>query len=146
MEGLNDFLNAMGQRASLLSNVYYVLGGAASSTLALQKRRIFADGLRPDGTEIGVYSPEYLERREKEFNRQGTRVILTATAQMRNDYTVVVGLDFVGIGFQNPFNAEKAEKNEKRYKSAIFSLSEGEKRTLLELTQKRVKDVLLGTA
>jgi len=144
MESLSGFLNAMAGRASRLSDAYYVLGGAASSTLALQKRRIFADGLRPDGTEIGTYSPEYLQRRKKEFNRTGTRVILTATAQMRNDYTVLYGAGFVGLGFQNPFNAQKAKKNETRYRAELFSLSDKERATLLELIEKRVKDVLLG--
>lgn len=141
-ESLADYFNALAGRLESLKDADYVAGGAAQSVLALQLQRIFDDGLAADGTPIGTYSDAYLQRRIVEFKRgDSRRVILTATAQMRNDYQVLRGSGFVGFGFNNPENGRKAYDNEKRFKKRIFALTDAEKNTLLKLVEKRLAEI-----
>ncbi|MDW8332815.1 MAG: hypothetical protein RMM53_01225 [Bacteroidia bacterium] len=147
MKEIADFFDAFGARLEKAKSIDYVLGGAAVTVLALMKRRIFADGLASDNSDIGRYSLEYLQRRIEEFKRGNSpRVILTATAQMRNDLQLIKGVDFLAFGFNNEFNAKKAFDNEKRFKKRIFALSDEEKNTLLKLLRVRVNDIFAGRA
>ena len=142
---LAEFFNSAAARLQKLKDVDYVAGGAAVSVLALQVRRIFDEGLDADGADIGRYSDAYMQERIERYKRgDSRRVILTATAQMRNDYSYIRGSNFVGFGFKNPENAKKADDNEKRYKKSIFALSKKETETLLKLIELRVKDIVNG--
>lgn len=121
------------------------LASAALTALAEQDGRIFGEGKGSDGQSFGDYSPAYLKRRREEFRRSGTRIVLTATGQMKNDYTV--GLSRAAtlklrqlayaLGFQNQANAKKAQWLEERY-GPIFALSNKE----ADVVQKVVESVL----
>lgn len=56
-----------------------------------------------------------------------TKVILSLTRQMENDLSVFPVSGGYGIGYNNQFNYEKSQWNEKTYKKRIWSLTEGEK-------------------
>lgn len=86
------------------------LRAAALSALALQKRRIFVQGLRSDGAPIGKYSKPYLAFRQKISAPGGADVIFVLTDQLRKDYTVGVTAagDGYALGFNNPAMSERA--------------------------------------
>lgn len=86
------------------------LRAAALSVLALQKRRIFVQGLRSDGAPIGKYSKPYLAFRQKISAPGGADVIFVLTDQLRKDYTVGEAAtgDGYALGFNNPAMSQRA--------------------------------------
>lgn len=102
--------------------------------------RIHVQGLAADGKQIGTYSTPYLKIRSgvsgksgkksssKSYNRgTDSKVILSLTRQLENDYAVVGTPRGWGIGFNNPFNANKAKWNNKRYGGrVIYDLTDQE--------------------
>ena len=105
--------------------------------------RIHVKGQAADGKEIGTYSSAYLKIRSgsrrgekkssgkssgKSYNRSADpKVILSLTRQMENDYAVIGTSRGWGIGFNNPFNANKAKWNNKRYGGrVIYDLTDSE--------------------
>lgn len=114
---------------------------AVNSVLAAQKKRIFQDGKASNESKIGTYSTTPISISKKSQAKQtgktyfkgGYRqyksilgkgssfVNLRNTDQMQMDLsTQVVGNNEFSIGFNNEFNADKAEWNEEKYKKKIF--------------------------
>ena len=118
------------------------MASAAFTVLAEQDSRIFADGIGANSQSLGTYSADYQKRRAKEFRRSGSKVVLTATAQMKNDYTV--GIDrpamlkqgnlVYALGFQNQANADKAGWLEERY-GPIFEMTTEEASTAVRVIE-----------
>lgn len=138
-------------RLQSMKNADYVFGGAALTLLALMKKRIFDEGKAADGSDIGTYSAAYLEIRQRPPNKGGLgrggdpKVIFTATAQMRNDFSYIVGTPTsVGLGFKNKFNYDKARKNEKQFKKDVFSMTASEREITDKIINTRIKDILAG--
>lgn len=70
------------------------------------------------------------------YNRSGdTKVILSLTRQMENDYAVVAGEIGWGIGFNNSFNYDKATWNDNRYGKTVYDLTEDELDAAVKLTE-----------
>lgn len=73
------------------------------------------------------------------YNRSAdTKVILSLTRQMENDYAVMPGEVGWGIGFNNSHNADKARWNDKRYGHTVYQLTEEE----LEYAVKRTEELI----
>lgn len=73
------------------------------------------------------------------YNRTGdTKVILSLTRQMENDYAVVGIENGWGIGFTNEHNADKARWNDERYGKKVFTPTEEE----LDFAIKRTKEIV----
>lgn len=118
-----------------------VYGPMATTVLAVQKRRIFQDGLNSQGQAIGTYSPSYIRQRVRSGFTASSRVILTKTDQMRGDYTAGPTAGGYALGFQNPTNAEKARRNEERY-GRVFALTDSEIKTSIQLINLRLNEYL----
>lgn len=97
---------------------------ALSTTLAVQKQRIFAQGLKTNGSQIGQYSKKYGEYK-RTLGRNPGYVNLRLTDAMMNDFQIIGSNMEYGFGFRNDFNAQKAGWAEDRY-GEIFELSESE--------------------
>ena len=118
------------------------MGSAAFTVLAEQDGRIFGEGVGSNNQSFGTYSAEYQKRRAKEFRRIGSKVVLTATAQMKNDYTVGIdkpatlklGQLVYALGFQNQANADKAGWLEERY-GPIFEMTTEETNTAVRVIE-----------
>jgi hypothetical protein len=111
----SDFAQAA-QRLAEFENPNQFASAALFTLLAKMKRRIFEEGLNSENQQIGTYSQGYVEYRQEAYNwSDSSRVILELTGQMREDFVVGEGPEGFGLGWQNPFNAEKAAKNESRY-------------------------------
>ena len=73
-------------------------------------RRIHNDGKKADGSPIGTYSNSYLEWRRNNGYPSSPAVKLFLTGQMQQDYKVVpLSKTEYGLGYDNKFNADKAD-------------------------------------
>lgn len=135
---------------------------AVNSVLAQQKKRIFQQGKDSNGSKIGSYSTTPISISKKNQARQtgktyfkggyrqyksligkgsGT-VNLRNTDQMMMDLgTTVVARGKYGIGFSNPFNADKAEWNEERYEKEIFNTTTQEDNTFVRVYEFEIKKI-----
>lgn len=126
---------------------------ALTTTLAIQKLRIFQSGQDSKGSQIGTYGtkPISISKKNQARNTGKTyfpggyaeyhgaigkgsdKVVLRNTDQMMNDYGLVQnGQDF-GFGFQNGFNAEKSGWMTDKYQKEIFAVSDKELNTMIDV-------------
>ncbi len=115
----------------LLLNKEYLLRPLAIETIPLMKERIHIEGRAVDGP-IGIYSEGYLKLRERRGRGKNTKIIVSLTRQLENDWAVIGTTNGYGIGFNNPFNKDKAGWVEETYKKIIFNLSPSEKQYITE--------------
>lgn len=94
---------------------------AAAAVLPVMRNRIFVEGKRADGSQIGVYKNSYLRTREKNKRGSDTKVILSLTRQLENDLSVINESNGAAIGFKNPEKAEIAVHLEEKYQAHIFT-------------------------
>ena len=107
---------------------------ALSSGRALMDGRIFVDGLDSNNSKIGTYKTksyrEYKERR----GRQSAFVDLRLEGDLKNSLQVIpISSVETGIGFLNSFEALKANVNEERYGKDIFSFTNQELNSVLNV-------------
>jgi hypothetical protein len=114
----------------------------ATSMLAVTADRIFSQGNDAANSQIGDYSLGYLKTRVKNNYPSSRKVILQATRQMANDFSVISSGRVLGLGFKNKANAEKSEWVEATYKKDIFRHTNGEKDTLGKLVDSEIKRIL----
>lgn len=119
---------------------------ALTTTLAIQKPRIFQSGEDSKGSQIGTYGtkPISISKKNQARNTGKTyfpggyaeyhgaigkgsdKVNLRNTDQMMQDYGLIQnGQDF-GFGFQNNINAEKSGWLQDKYNKEIFAVSDKE--------------------
>jgi len=127
---------------------------AVNSVLAQQKKRIFQQGKDSSGGKIGTYSTNPISiskknqarntgktyfkggyRQYKSLTGKGSNTVnLRNTDQMMMDLgTTVVAKGQYGIGFNNHFNADKAEWNEEKYDKDIFTTTTSEDNTFMRV-------------
>ena len=90
----------------------------------LMTKRIHERGENASGSPIGTYSNSYLKYRGKGDSKnnvapRGTdsKVIVSLTRELENDWSVIATPKGYGIGFKNSFNLEKARWVEGGYES-----------------------------
>jgi phage gpG-like protein len=131
------------RRFELLKDKDYLLRPLAIETIPNIKQRVHIEGKGTDGTAIGTYSSGYLKLRQKKFKRSSdSRIIVSLTRQLENDYAVVGTTTGYGIGFNNPFNAQKAVYVEQIKRKIIFNLSADEKKYIEERVQQLVNGAI----
>lgn len=117
----------------------YLLRPLCFDLVDLMKLRIHVDGEDALDEPIGTYSKSYLKVREKKYQRSGdTKVIVSLTRQLENDWAVIPLENGYGIGFKNPFNVQKARWVEIAKLKEIFSLSPSE----LEYAEKKIAELV----
>lgn len=92
---------------NLLKDREYLLRPVATELIPMITERIHKEGKASDGSQIGTYSNSYLREREKNNRGKDTKVIISLTRQLENDWSVVATQRGYGIGFLNSFNAQK---------------------------------------
>ena len=124
---VNIPITAKLQKIASQQSVDTLVRTIAQSMLGETRDRIFESGLNAKASPIGTYSPEYIRFRARKYNRgTSSKVILSLTGQMENDWSVIpLGNSSYGLGFKNSFNADKAEWNEDRY-GKVFALTPDE--------------------
>lgn len=116
----------------------------ATTMLAVTADRIFTQGKDASGNDIGTYSPGYIKQRRKNNYPSSSKVILQATRQMANDWSVIGTDNGVGLGFKNAENANKSEYVEDTYNKDIFKHTKDELTLLDKVKDKEVKKILNG--
>ncbi len=135
---IDKVLNNLAQKIEKLKEKDYLLRPVAQETIANMKQRIHKDGLASDGAAIGNYSSSYLNYRKKNSRGGDTKIIVSLTRQLENDWSVLATEKGYGIGFNNSLNTQKARWVEQGQAKKIFNLTTKEKEyvqeRLIELT------------
>lgn len=102
------------------------LRAATFALWATMRQRIFFEGMKANGTPIGVYTPDYLVYRQKYYNRTSDpKKILVLTDSLRLNFIFEpLNKDTYGIGINGQDNIDKAEWNDPD--KEIFKPSENE--------------------
>ena len=129
---------------NLLTKTNLLERSIATSMLAVTADRIFDKGKDASNIQIGTYSKGYLKQRRKDGYPSSTKVILQATRQMVNDWSVIQSGKQLGLGFKNSANADKSEWVEATYKKDIFKHTENEKTLINKIVDKEVKKIING--
>ena len=76
----------------------------ATNMLAVTADRIFTQGKDASNNDIGTYSIGYMKQRARMNYPPSNKVILQATRQMTNDWSVISAGNVLGLGFKNSAN------------------------------------------
>lgn len=86
-------------------------------------------------TRSGAARPQYQRSAD-------TKVVISLTRQLENDWSVIATQKGYGIGFLNDFNLQKARWTEGTYNKKIFSLSPSETKYAIDLIQDLTRKAL----
>lgn len=133
------------QKLKKLKDKEYLLRPVCFDLIELMKMRIHEKGLDADNGQIGTYSNAYLRYRQKKHQRSSdTKVIVSLTRQLENDWSVIATQQGYGIGFKNKFNLQKARWVEEIKDKDIFSLTADENRYATDLINQLVNQALFN--
>ena len=116
----------------------------ANSMIVVTADRIFDKGKDADDESIGSYSKGYLRTRVKNNYPSSKKVILQATRQMVNDFSIIHNGKTVGIGFKNSANSDKSEWVENTYDKDIFKHTNNELKLVNKLFQEETHRIING--
>ena len=120
---IDKVMQKIASKFDLLKDREYFLRPLAIETIPNMKERIHRDGKATDGGAIGTYSSGYMRERERNNRSKDTKIIVSLTRQLENDWAVIGTSRGYGIGFNNVFNAQKSRWVEEIKKRIIFNLS-----------------------
>lgn len=115
------------KKLEIIRNPKPLLRVVAADVLVMMTARIHEEGKAADGSQIGTYNNRYLQLRNKKFRRsKDTKIIVSLTRQLENDWSVLATPKGWGIGFKNLLNAQKLQWVEEQKKKRIGALTEEE--------------------
>jgi hypothetical protein len=135
-------LTSLGQSIEEILNPNYLLRPVATEVLPMMTERIHQEGKDSSGNEIGTYSNGYLKQREKAGRGESKKVIVSLTRQLENNWSVIETPNGYGIGFTNPFNADKLRWVEEQKGKVISNLTTKEIDYAFERINELVADAL----
>lgn len=140
---LPEVTERLRQKLSRLKDKEYLLRPVCVDLVDLMTKRIHMDGTAADGTPIGTYSKGYLKYRQKPpYNRTAdTKVVVSLTRQLENDWAVIATKGGYGIGFKNRFNLQKGRWVE-AIKKPFLSLTVQETQYAQQRFQQLVNEAL----
>lgn len=127
-----------------LKDKEYLLRPLAIETIPNMKERIHERGVASDGGQIGTYGTGYLKYRERKGRGKDTKVIVSLTRQLENDWAVIGTQRGYAIGFNNVFNFEKSQWVEQNQDKIIFNLATPEKEYIKERVDELVNNAING--
>lgn len=139
-----DGLAADGNQIGTYSNSYLSL-----RTGQFKTNKTFSKGKNKGETKpTGVFTKGKNKGKPRpNYNRTSdTKVILSLTRQMENDFVVVATDNGYGLGYNNEENFKKVGYNETRYNKKIFSLTADEEKVVETTAQEFVNNKINGTA
>lgn len=126
-----------------LGDKEYIPRTLSFDLIDLMTKRIHIDGMSADGTTIGTYNKDYLSLRQRKFSRSNdSKIVVSLTRQLENDWNVIATDQGYGIGFLNSHNFEKARWVEATKGKKIFSLSAPEQQYVNDTVTQLVQDAL----
>lgn len=140
---ITEALGLIHDQLKKLTDPNYLLRPVAQEQIRLMHNRIHERGLASDGNQIGIYSTGYMRTREENNRSKDTKVIISLTRQLENDYAVIATERGYGIGFNNKHNFDKANWVQLTYRKRIFDMTNSELNEAIafinELTEQAVK-------
>lgn len=131
------------RKLNLLSDREYLIRPVCFDVIDLMTKRIHIDGKAADDSPIGTYKKGYLKLRQEKFSRSSdSKIIVSLTRQLENDWSVIATVIGYGIWFLNAFNLQKARWVEENKGKKIFQLSESEKAHAIGKIQELVRTAL----
>lgn len=131
------------EKIKKLGDKEYIPRTLSFDLIDLMTKRIHIDGTAADGSQIGTYNKDYLSLRRRKYNRSAdSKIIVSLTRQLENDWNVIATDDGYGIGFLNSHNFDKARWVEQNKGKKIFSLSATEQQYVNDTVDQLVKDAL----
>ena len=141
----NQFKDHLKFKLDGLKNPETVLRAVATDMLPIVRHRVHVEGKGADNSVIGIYSTNYLKLRERKYNRTpDSKVIISLTRQMENDFSVINTGNGYGLGYKNSDNFEKAFFVEATYNKKIFALTKDEEQQAIKVAQESVKRLFNG--
>lgn len=135
---LVENLNKLKDKEVLLRKV-------SSDVIDLMTKRIHNDGKAADNSPIGDYSNRYLRYRQKKHKRSSdTKIIVSLTRKLENDWAVIATEKGYGIGFLNSLSVQKARWVEDQKGKKIFSLSPEENTYVASYLQDHIPNIING--
>jgi hypothetical protein len=131
------------QQLEQLKNKEYLLRPVAIEVIPLMTERIHQKGEASDDSQIGSYSSGYLKLRQKKYNRDSSsKVIVSLTRKLEQDWAVIATQNGYGIGFLNPLSLQKLRWVEGRKGKIIANLSKSEQQYAVDRINELVADAL----
>lgn len=131
------------KQIELLKNKEYLLRPVAIEVIPLMTERIHQKGGATDGGQIGSYNSGYLRLRQSKYKRDAsTKVIVSLTRKLEQDWAVIATTNGYGIGFLNPFSLQKARWVEEIKDKTIFNLTKSEQQYTVERINELISDAL----
>lgn len=99
------------KRIKILNDPRPLLRPVAVDVLSMMTERIHEEGRAADGSQIGTYNNRYLKLRQKKpYNRTSdSRIVVSLTRRLENDWGVIATEKGWGIGFLNRQKGTKKE-------------------------------------
>lgn len=146
---INVVAGKIKKQIELLKNKEYLLRPVAIEVIPLMTERIHQKGEASNNSQIGTYSSGYLKLRERGSKKQqipvrgaDTKVIVSLTRKLEQDWSVIATQNGYGIGFLNPLSLQKARWVEEKKGKKIFSLSQSEQQYAVDRINELVADAL----
>lgn len=134
-----DGLAADGGQIGTYSNSYMALRTGNYKNAGKSDAGFFTKG----GKATSDVKTRKLNSARPSYNRSNdTKIIVSLTRQLENDWNVIATDDGYGIGFLNPHNFDKARWVEANKSKKIFSLSGPELQYVNDTVTQLVKDAL----
>jgi hypothetical protein len=131
------------QQLEQLKNKEYLLRPVAIEVIPLMTERIHQKGEASDDSQIGTYSSGYLKLRQKKYKRDSSsKVIVSLTRKLEQDWVVIATQNGYGIGFLNPLSLQKLRWVEGIKDKSIANLSKSEQQYAIERINELVADAL----
>ena len=142
ISNLSEVTDRIREKISVLKNPEYLLRPVCFDLVDLMTQRIHIDGRAVDGP-IGTYNSVYLKERQRKYQRSAdTKVIVSLTRQLENDWAVIAVPNGYGIGFNNQFNIQKMRWVEEIKQKSIGALSSSEREFARDRIQELVQEAL----
>lgn len=139
---LGQVLGQLKRKLEILKDREYLLRPVAIELIPEMTERIHKNGQASNGSEIGTYSNSYLKQRERQNRGKDTKVIVSLTRQLENDWAVVPTDRGYGIGFNNPLNVQKLRWVEQQKGKTISNLTEQERQYAIDRINELVNAAL----
>lgn len=141
---IGQVTKAIAERLKVLRDPEYLLRPIAFGLIDKMTQRIHNEGKGSDGAEIGQYSNAYLQQRQRApLNRTADKkIIVSATRQLENDWSVIAVDRGYGIGFKNPFNLQKLRWVEENKGKKIGDLTPDEEKYTVDYINELVSEAL----
>jgi len=140
---IEELTGKIKEKIAKLGDKEYIPRTLSFDLIDLMTKRIHIDGISADGSAIGTYNKSYLSLRQRKYSRNSdSKIIVSLTRQLENDWSVISTDHGYGIGFLNPFNFQKARWVEANKGKIIFSLSQAEQQYVNDTVTQLTKDAL----